>query len=424
VSWIKARPLAALAVLALGLRIACAVATEYKPIFPSYYYTDANLIHAGAVAALGDLAAGRPAQINGTLSEQLQIATTLQVYRAFGVRPLAIKLVNALLGALGVAALAGALSLVFPPGAGLAAGALVAVWPSHIFYTSQNLKESPADLLAYVALGAALAAASAAFKRGSAAWLLALMTCALLGAGFYRSYVLLSMSAGLLASCALAARERRLRPGALAAAGCVCAALALYPWLSQRLVLHFTRNSSGLSEKDRLRLGVIPMTYDERDSGAVSRPTSPAGITAFRKSRQLADRRWTMISTGREIGTQIHPDAEFKSWLDVLLYLPKGAFTILFMPLPGLYPMDGKIGRYAAAAENSLLLVLALLAAAGFARGEKTAPRLGLLVFFAAMTVGAALLEFDLGSAGRHKLLYLPMLFPFAAEELIRRRRL
>ena len=32
----------------------------------------------------------------------------------------------------------------------------------------------------------------------------------------------------------------------------------------------------------------------------------------------------------------------------------------------------------------------------------------------------AALLEYDLGSAGRHQLMYLPMLFPFAAEEILR----
>ena len=45
--------------------------------------------------------------------------------------------------------------------------------------------------------------------------------------------------------------------------------------------------------------------------------------------------------------------------------------------------------------------------------------------FFAAMAAGASLLEFDLGSAGRHKLLYVPMLFPFAAEQarrLLQRR--
>ncbi len=162
---------------------------------------------------------------------------------------------------------------------------------------------------------------------------------------------------------------------------------------------------------------------DALGSGAAvntDRPTSPEGITRARKWRQYTNRRATKRDENREIATQIYPDAEFKTWGDVLAYLPKGAFAVLFMPLPGLYPMDGKLGRYAAAGENIFLLVIAGLAVFGFVRGPKTPARLGLLAFFAAMTAGAALLEYDLGSAGRHKLLYLPMLFPFAAEEALR----
>lgn len=419
-SWIRRRPLAALAALALTLRFAAAFVTEYNPIFPAYYYADANLIHAAAVRVLDGLAAGQPTRINGSLSERLQIAMAVRTYRIFGPRPLATKLLNALLGALGIVTLAWTLSLVFPVQAALAAGALVALWPSHVFYTSENLKEAPADLLAYLALGAALAAVADPWPSRSRSGAAAMLTAFLLCAGFYRSYVLLSLSGGLIIAFALMALEPPIRPRVFLAAAAVAAALTLYPYLAQRVHLSFdadTLNSEGLG---RLRSQLIPMTYDEFDIGTVNRPTSPDGITAFRKSRQFADRRWAKLTAGREIGTQIYPEAEFKNWGDVLTYLPKGAFTVLFMPLPWLYPMDGKLGRYAAAGENSILLVLAALAAVGFIRGPKTPLRLGLLAFFAAMTIGAALLEFDLGSAGRHKLLYMPMLFPFAAEEALR----
>lgn len=421
-SWIRRRPLTALAALALALRVACAAVTEVYPLFPAYYYTDAAMIHSYAIGALEDIRAGRAPIINGTLSERMQTAITVEVYRVFGVRPLAVKLVNAVLGALGVVVLTRALSLFFPFQAALAAGLMVAVWPSHVFYTSQNLKEAPADLLAYLAIGAAFAALASppAGRSGARAGSLAMLTACLLGAGFYRSYVLLSVSAGLLLAFALTARDRRRRSGSLLGAAAVITALSLYSWMSHRIVLYFEPGALSAPDMQRLASSLIPVTYDEFDIGVVNHPTSPKGISAFRKSRQFADRRWARQRAGREIGTQIYPDAKFDAWLDVLLYLPKGAFTVLFMPLPGLYPMDGKIGRLAAAGENVALLLIAALAAAGFARGPKAPARLGLLAFFAAMTAGAALLEFDLGSAGRHKLLYLPMLFPFAAEEALR----
>lgn len=423
-SWIRRNPLTALAALALTLRVACALVTGFDPIFPAYYYTDAALTHSAAAAALGDLAAGRAPHIDGTLSEQMQTLMTLGTYRLFGPHPLAIKLVNSLLGTLAIVALARALSLLFSPRAALAACAAVAVWPSHVFYTSQNLKEAPADLLAYLALWAALSAsADPGRPRSKAAASVSAAALLLLGAGFYRSYVLLSLSGGLLLAFALMARERELRARAALGAAAVCLTLAAYPWAARHAVLALelrSPDSPRSTNWERSLPQVFPTTIDERDSANVNRPTSPEGITGFRKTRQLADRRWAKHASDREIGTQIYPDAEFKTWGDVLAYLPKGAFTVMFLPLPGLYPLEGKIGRYAAAGENLVLLTLAVLAAAGILRGPKTPARLGLLGFFTVMAAGAALLEFDLGSAGRHKLLYMPMLFPFAAEAALR----
>ncbi len=413
---IKNRPLAALAALALGLRVACAVVTEFKPIFPDYYYTDATMIHAQALGALETVRAGRAPVINGSLSERVQTLLSLWIYRGFGPRPFLIKLFNALLGALAVAAFVWALSMVFAARTAQVAGLGMAVWPSHVFYTSQNLKEAPVALLAYAALGCALAAGFQPWGSRSKTSALALAAgSALLGAGIYRSYVLLCLAGALLAALALAA-FRAPRTNALVTAAALLAALALYPSASSALLDSFRAERLGPGDAARIQPHLIPVTYDGY-SPNVYRPTSPEGISGFRKTRQEADRVWTENRTHREIGTQIYPGAAFKTWLDVLLYLPKGAFTVLFMPLPGLYPMDGKIGRWAAAGENTVLLAMALLAAAGFTRRKKTPERLGLIAFFAAMAVGSALLEFDLGSAGRHKLLYLPMLFPFAAEE-------
>ena len=386
-SWIKRRPLLALGAFALTLRVAAGVVTEYKPVFPAYYYTDARLFHEAAVSALRDEAQGRPPVFTGTLNSRVQAFLVYELYRWTGPRPLAVKLVNAVLGAAGVMVLTWMFGFAFSRRAALAAGLLVAVWPTHVFYTSQNLKEAPADLLAYAGLAFALAAGP---RRGIFA---AIAVLAMVGAGFYRPQVLEALSLALIAVLSFAAlRGRRVHAFAIFVA--VAASLSLYTWASRR---------AG-ADQDYQLAGLV----------------SPSGITDFRKAHQSDDRRKALALGSREIGTQIFPDAEFKTWGGVVSYLPKGAFYVLFMPLPGLYPMDGKIGRLAAAGENVMLLFVAALAALGIVRGPKTPMRLGLLVFFAAMTAGAALLEFDLGSAGRHKLLYLPMLFPFAAEEVLR----
>lgn len=418
-SWIRRRPLTALALLALAMRVACAIMTEYKPIFPTYYYTDATLIHAYAVSGFEDVRAGREPIFNGSLGQRVQTLILLELYRVFGPRPLTIKIFNSFLGALAVATFAWALSLIFPSRSALAAGFGMAVWPSHIFYTSQNLKEAPVGLLAYAALGAVLAAGFdakasrpriASFALGSG--------FALLGAAVYRPYIMVCLGAALLIALGLTV-SRPPQMNALFTATAILATLALYPSVSRALLSSFHSQDIRDTDQEQIRSTLIPVTYSA-DSLTISRPTSPAGISSFRLSRQSADRLWAADKAHREIGTQIYPDASFKTWFDVLLFLPKGVFTVLFMPFPGLYPLDGKIGRRAAAGENIVLLLLALLGLYGAARGPKTPARLGLLVFFMAMTVGAALLEFDLGSAGRHKLLYLPILFPFAAEEALR----
>ncbi len=422
-SWIKRHPLLAIAALAFSLRAAAAVVTEFKPIFPAYYYTDAALIGQDAADGLEAVEAGHPPILVGPLSQRIHLLMTLDVYRLFGPRALPVKLLNAALGAAGIAALVAAFALVFPWPAAAAAGVALSFWPSHVFYTSQNLKESPTHALAFCGLAAALALGTKmdAPPRRRAA-LAAAAVFALICAGFFRSYVLLCASAALGAAFGAEALRRRSRTAAFAAATAAAAAVLFLP-ASRGLYAALQRPgdaSASISDEERARPSLLPVTVSASNAGVVYRPTSPEGLSGFRRTRQEADRSWAGYHMNREIGTQLFPDVTFHSWLDVLAFLPKGAFYVLFMPLPGLYPMDGKIGRIAAAAENLTLLGIALLAAAGLARGPLTAGRAALALYFAAMTAGAALLEFDLGSAGRHKLLYLPMLFPFAAEELFR----
>lgn len=416
------RLLAAIGAAALALRFGAALVTESHPLFPAFYYTDAQVMNAAAADADADRRAGRPYLFPGIagLSQRMQVSFQADLYRIVGPRPLAAKLVAAVLGSLSIVALGFGLSLVFDSGPALATAAAAAAWPSHVFYTSQNFKEAPTILLSYLGLACGLALLGGASARRSPL-LAAAMAAFLIGAGFYRSYILLTLSAALLAAFIWAMKVQKLtRPLALGLTAAL-AAPALYIPISHYVLDHWLTAHGLASDGDpRLAPSLIPVTVDDRQSAVSHSPTSPQGLTEFRLNRQYSDRQWASLYRQREIGTQLFPDARFATWFDVLAFIPKGAFYVLFMPLPGLYPIDGKLGRLFAALENLALLAIAAAGLIGAARGPKTPARASLLLFFLAMTAGCALLEFDLGSAGRHKLLYLPMLFPFAAEELLR----
>lgn len=400
---------------AVVLRLGTALLTEIHPIFPAYYYTDGRIADQAAAAILAAKREGRPSTYNASLSQNLQARILAGLYGLTGPRPLAAKAANAVLGGTAAAILGAALLPVFGPSVATASAMLCAAWPSHVFHTSQNLKEAPTNLLVYVALWAGLSLLGATTPSARSSILLALSTAiALIMTGFFRSYVLMVAAASLCVAALISLYNDRRRQTLLCLAAALLA-LALFKPVSGLLLRRWTGNPESARQQHSANL--LPITQSLDDPAVVHTPLSPAGLSEFRRLRQAADRYWALHNADREIGTQIFPEARFQSWLDVLTFLPKASFHVLFMPLPGLYPMDGKIGRVLAGAENLVLFALALLGALGALRGPRTPARAALLVLFAAMTAGSALLEFDLGSAGRHKLLYVPMLFPFAVEE-------
>lgn len=414
----EARALSWIFAAALALRLGAAVLTEIHPIFPAFYYTDAQRVELLVAQTMAAEAEGRPAAFQGTQSQLVQVKTQMLLYRLFGPRPLAVKLFHALLGAASCAVLAAALLPVFGAVPALASAALCAAWPSNVFFTSQNFKESPSNLLAYLAVWGFLALTAGPARRTAASVLIgAGVVLALTAGAFYRAYILLILTPAMALACALETARRR--KAALSTAlylAASLAALALYAPASRFLVSRWTGATDTRSRG--LATHIVPVGWD-----AKTRPTSPRGLTEFRRSQLQVDRDWARDNRGRDIATQLFADEVFESWLDVAAFLPKGVFHALFMPLPGLYPMEGRLGRLMAGLENMILLALAVLAGMGVSRGPATSGRAFLLLIFAGMAVSAGLLEPDLGSAARHKLLYLPMLFPFAAEEILRLRR-
>jgi len=413
VSRTELRSLLLIAAAAFALRAGAAVLTEFKPIFPTYYYTDAVFVDQHARETVDAWAAGTWLNRSYSPPQRAHILLTALLYRAVGPRPIAAKLMNAAAASLGILAFGLLAARLFSPTVGVATAALLGLWPSHIFYTAQNFKEG----LVCGALMSAFLLLTPETKEPRARALTAAGLALLALLGFFRSHVMLVAAAALAAGAcaALLRRGSSRRAAALTLAACLAAPIAYKIAMRAFLGGLLTPMVGSVESKTSL----IPVIVDPATPETYS-PLSPRGITQYRRSSQHYDREYARVQAAREIGTQIFPDENLNSWFDVARFIPKSAFYVLFMPLPGLYPMNGKPGRMLAAAENLVLLSLVVLALAAAARGGLVPARLPLLLFFAAMAGGSSLLEFDLGGAGRHKLMYLPMLFPFAAEEALR----
>lgn len=403
------------------------MAVSAYPIFPEFYYADSMTIDIWARQAIEARERGEVPPVIGAPGHRLQVALLTSVYAVFGHAPLAAKILHAAAGAASCVLLAAVLAPLFGPACALASGSLLAAWPSAVFGSSQIMKDPLVAVLAYAGLwallpllgrekieGAVVRASAGAVVRASAG------AVALALAGYFRSHVMLVLAASVAGGALWSLRNGGPRARVALAAALLSPALYL---ASSRLL--FTRRLTAPAPGTDImstKVHLIPGTYDVTQT-RYTRPLSPRGITEFRLLRLAEDRKWAAHHGKREIGTQIYPDARLDSWLDVAAFVPKAAFSVLFMPLPGLYPMDGKLGRLGAAGENVVLLLLTAAAAAGIRRLRLDPARAALLGIFACMTIGSALLEFDLGSATRHKAFYFPMLFPFASAAFLGPRR-
>ncbi len=415
VRFIQNYPAAALGLLAFFLRAGVAVVTERHPIFPSYFYTDAVYADQMAGEILDHRARGERFIPAVSPSKRLHAAALAALYRVAGRRPLAAKIANAVLGGLIVGLFFWGLAPAFGAGPAAASALALALWPTHAFFTSQNFKDGATMLTAYLAVCAGLRCLKA---PGNIPWkTLAAMAVGLILTGFLRSYLLATI-AGVTAAVgavAAAAAWRGGRPWKTSALVMAAAALSVALYLPfSRAVFNGPLAPNRLSDSDpTIRASLVPTTFDEK-KGAYISPFSPRGLSETRRIRQISDQAFAQIYTGRRIGTQLFYGVEFDSWLDVAGFLPKAMFHVLFMPLPFLYPSEGKLGRMLAGGEDALLLLAALAAFVGASRRPRDPARGLLLALFGAMAAGSALLEFDLGSAARHRILHMPWLFPFA----------
>jgi len=410
-------------IAALALRGAVAVFTERHPIFPPYYYIDAKLAEATASDMADAWSTGRAYAIPANPSERAHAGVLAAVYSVTGKKPVAGKLMNAALGSTSALLLGAAAFPSFGPMAATLSAIAVALWPSHIFNTSQNFKDALAIFLSWLAFALIFRVQTESWKgRRRAVAGLGFAALSLILLGFIRAYVLAVSSLAILIGAGFHAYRH---PGKQRAFACGSAIAAVTAVLVYRLVSATLFPPSPIANSGRAHSedSMLADTLDETGRNIIN-PWSPQGLTRIRRIRQASDQYWAQTHGGRRIATQIFPEARFSSWLDVAFFIPRSASYVLFMPLPGLYPTDGRVGRLFASLENVCLVIIALFALLCLAgQRQWDGPRVALLAFFLMMTAGSSLLEFDLGSATRHKLNYLPALFPFAFEYVLSRRK-
>lgn len=401
---------------ALALRAACAVITERAPLFPPHYYIDAAQHHRAASRMVRDWREGRPAQARAAGSLRAYDYYVAGLYFAFGPRPLAPKLVNAALGAAAVVVLYRLAAVLVGPAGGLLFGLALAFWPSHAYFSGQNLKDAGVLLLVSTAawrLAVHLRAAEPGSGPAPPAWRTGAGIASLLAVSLFKSYFLPVFCSGAAAAYLAAAwgRDRR-----VIAAGLLwtSAALAAYRPAARLVFERLLAPAPEVQAQAADEATLLPRYHTPSGGRKTLLPVSPAAIQEFRDYRHFWDQHHSVSTAGRRIETQIYPGYELRTWSDLLRFLPRSAFAVSFMPLPGLYPLEGRLGRWLAAVENVALLALFVAAAFQFATRRRPPEWWLPAMLFAAFTGASALFEYDLGSAARHKLEYMPLALVFA----------
>ncbi|HBL16185.1 MAG TPA: hypothetical protein DD417_05335 [Elusimicrobia bacterium] len=403
----KDRSLLHLGLAAFALRAVLAWLTESHPIFPSYYFNDSRLY---------DSIAWEFAQYWSGLGPKPTWMPPYAVYQCLlgafyslvGHQVLAAKLLNALLGTATAVLIGGLGRRLFDRSWGTAAGWAFALMPSCIFFNSQIHKDNIILALAFGALSLLASASDRLAEDQPALGPLAGAAALLLAGTLFRLPVMMVLAAAF----ALAQGLQWLRTRRVPTRAGLQVALFLAVMIGGRQAVFQLAFAPHSGQSDAVLDRIQASSVEIR-----STPITPHSLSEFRNSRQEETAR-----LGRTVQTLILPEAKLDSWLDIALFLPRGFFYAAFMPLPGLYPIDGNLGRLGAAVENAAALLLALLGLWGAVAVRKSSSHWVVLFSFCGLAGLSALVEIDLGSAARHKLQYLPLLFLFAAAALPRLR--
>ncbi len=374
-NWRKNRDFLSVALMAaFALRLFSAFLMEFTPFFPEKYYTDSVWYHEAASSIAASWRALRPSDMTGSFGHLNYSRILAAFYFVFGSSMFVARVLNSFIGAL---TLIPAWKIAERLGGQKAAKTTVvlyAVWPSAIYFSMEIFREASITFLFLWAVYFSLRFLS---ETRWPALLLSLLLSAV--AGLLRPEMMVFSAFGLLLIVVFGLRKKKASALYLVAP---MAVLLLLAW-------HFsTQFPFFKQENDVLQLdGAYKILNDLKEGKIKDQSVYPE--------------------------TALFEGVKFKGWLDVFKFLPTGIFHILFMPLPGLYPLGGNPSRVLSAGENLLLLALTVVAIKNFILCRKGLEAWYVVLLLLFIFSILAPVEPDLGSAMRHKITFLPMIFCF-----------
>lgn len=299
---------------------------------------------------------------------------------------------------------------VFDRRAGLAAAAVVALWPSLLLHSTQFVHDS---LFLVLTLGIILIVVRWATRNYSwaaglmmgAAGALLVTACWLARAG---SGLLLvaTVLLGALALVVRLLRERRLCAPNLVAATMVVAATVGVP-LAMPNAIRLGTYHDPLKPPDKHKTHHVMLAEGEQ---------SPLVARAVERVRKL---RNGFADTYSYSGSNVDAEANMDDPSDLLRYLPRAAEIGFFAPFPNMWLAPGKqvglAGRLVAGVESLAMYAVEALALVGLWRGRKSASAWFLFAAATTCITGLGLVVINIGALYRMRYLFLVLLIVLAA---------
>lgn len=360
--------------LSFVVRASMAVFTDLYDVFPAYYFGDSEEYMTWGTFIRNHWLNGTPLPVTPIASSHLAYAYVVgTLMTIWGPYELVAKVFNSFCGALTTGIYLKLTSTVLQPKvvSFKIMGVLLSLWPSYVFWGSQNIRD---PLLTF---GIAVALyTSVLFWRRPTLVKMASVVSIVYVSSLLRPYILLAYILAVILTVSFLRTFRYVR-------------------------LVSVMGISG---------GLLLAGRHVQVAGVNLMSLRPETLSSIR------DQTVSALMTVRDVHTALFSGIHFATWTDVLQAVPILLLYTTVMPLPVLYQAfgPGHLGIMLQSMENVGLVAIWVMALRGMMTSVKR-PESGLIAFFTiSLVLMYAFVEPDLGSISRHRIQYFPILVMFA----------